>query len=126
MSYSANLSAVKAASLSQQVTANDVANMNTPGYKSKRVDLESGPEGQGVRPAAIRENTKPGPAVEQIQTSRNEQGQVRQEEVRVEGSNTDIAEETVQMIEDEAYLRSNTEAISSHFRATGSVLNILV
>lgn len=126
MNYSASVSALRAASLSQQITANDLANMNTNEYRSKRLDLESGPEGKGVRPAAIRENTTPGPAVEEFRTYENEQGRVRQREVRVEGSNTDVAEEMVQMIEDETYQKSNAEVIAAHHRATGNVLDILI
>ncbi|MFP4167915.1 MAG: flagellar biosynthesis protein FlgG [Desulfonatronovibrionaceae bacterium] len=126
MNYSANVSALRAASLSQQITANDVANINTNEYRSKRLDLESGPEGRGVRPAAVRENTSPGPSVEELQTYEDEQGRVRQRQARVEGSNTDLAEETVQMIEDEVYMQSNAEAIAAHHRATGNVLDILV
>ncbi|MFO7817847.1 MAG: flagellar biosynthesis protein FlgG [Thermodesulfobacteriota bacterium] len=126
MSYSTSVSAINAASLSQQLTANDVANINTNEYRSKRLDLESGPQGQGVRPAAVRENTSPGPAVEELQTRENEQGRVEQQKTLVEGSNTDMVEESVQMIKDEVYLRSNAEVIAAYHEETGNLLDILI
>lgn len=44
-----NVQALQAIGVSQQVAANNVANMNTDGFQPSRVDLETGPGGQGVR-----------------------------------------------------------------------------
>lgn len=44
-----NIQALRAVSVSQQVLANNVANMNTDGFLPSRVDFETGPEGEGVR-----------------------------------------------------------------------------
>jgi flagellar basal body rod protein FlgB len=44
-----NIQALRAVSVSQQVSANNVANINTNGFLPSRVDFETGPEGQGVR-----------------------------------------------------------------------------
>lgn len=54
-------SAFKAASTSLDVTANNLANVNTAGFRSSSVNLTDGPGGRGVEVGAIAENTSPGP-----------------------------------------------------------------
>jgi flagellar basal-body rod protein FlgC len=49
----ASISALGAFGLGMRVTANNIANVNTNGFKSSRVDYESGPAGQGVRVGAV-------------------------------------------------------------------------
>lgn len=44
-----NIQALRAVSVAQRVSANNVANMNTDGFLPSRVDFETGPEGEGVR-----------------------------------------------------------------------------
>ena len=58
-----NVQAMQGISFSQQVAANNVANMNTNGFHSSRVEFESGPNGQGVRVQDVYENTAAGPLV---------------------------------------------------------------
>ncbi len=62
-SISAPISALDAMGTVMQATANNIANVNSRGYKSLRVDLESGPLDQGVRVGAIFRDMSPGPAV---------------------------------------------------------------
>ena len=50
-----NVQALQAISVSQQVAANNVANVNTEGFRSSRVEYETGPDGRGVRVADISE-----------------------------------------------------------------------
>lgn len=46
-----------------QATANNIANVNTDGFKSSHVVLQSGYRDEGVRVAAIYRDMSPGPAV---------------------------------------------------------------
>ena len=62
-SLSAPLSAMDAFGVVTHATANNIANINSMGYKSLRVDLETGPLDEGVRIGAIFRDPSPGPAV---------------------------------------------------------------
>jgi flagellar basal-body rod protein FlgC len=106
-----NLSALSAFGISQAVTANDMANMNTPGYRAKEARLESGPDDQGVRVAEIREDTSSGPLVPGPENS------------LVEGSNVDLATEMVQMVRDEVAYAANAAAIRTQADMAGVLLD---
>mgnify|MGYP005861903867 CR=1 FL=1 len=106
-------SALGALGISQAVTANDVANMNTAGYRAKEVRLESGPGDQGVQVAEIREDTSAGPLVPGPQDS------------LVEGSNVDLATEMVQMVRDEVAYAANAAVIRTHADMAGVLLDTM-
>ena len=103
-----NLSALSAMGVAQQVSANNIANVNTDGFKSSSVAFETGPEGQGVRVADIRASSAPGPFVD-----------------GVEGSNTDIATEMVGMIRTGHGFSANVTAIRASEEMTGHLLNMI-
>lgn len=103
-----NLSALSALGTAQEVSANNIANVNTDGFKSSSVLLESGPAGQGVEVAAIRESTNPGPEVD-----------------GVEMSNTDIGREMVDMIQTSRAFSANTVFIRATEEMTGHLLNMI-
>ena len=46
-----------------QTTANNIANVNTNGFRASHVVLETGPNDEGVRVGAIYRDMQPGPAV---------------------------------------------------------------
>ena len=120
-----NAQALQAISVSQQVAANNVANMNTNGFRSSRVDYETGPDGRGVRVSDIRENTNPGPMVEGGGYVETEEYR-RYEEALVEGSNTDLATEMVQMIENEHAFAANVAAMRTSMDMTGVLIDMMV
>ena len=120
-----NVQALQAISVSQQVAANNVANMNTNGFRASRVDYETGPDGRGVRVSDIRENTNPGPLVEGGGYVETEEGR-RYEETLVEGSNTDLATEMVQMIENEHAFAANVAALRTSMDMTGVLIDMMV
>ena len=103
-----NLSALSAMGVAQQVSADNIANVNTDGFKASTVQFESGPEGQGVRVGAIRESTAPGPIVD-----------------GAEGSNTDIATEMVGMMRTETGFSANVAAVRVSEEMTGHLLNMV-
>lgn len=61
--FSAPLSALNAHDVIVQATANNIANVNTDGYKRYSVHLESGPLDRGVQVSSIYRDMTPGPAV---------------------------------------------------------------
>jgi flagellar basal-body rod protein FlgC len=92
----ANISALSALGTVQQVSANNVANVNTDGFAAGSVTLESGPGGQGVRVGDIRE-----------------------------GGATDPATEMVTMMRTENAFSANTTAIRASEEMTGHLLNMI-
>ena len=120
-----NVQALQAISVSQQVAANNVANMNTEGFRSSRVEYETGPEGRGVRVADISENTASGPLVPGGEPVRADE-ELRYEEALVEGSHTDLATEMVQMIENEQAFAANVAALHTNFDMTGVLIDMMV
>jgi flagellar basal-body rod protein FlgG len=60
MGLQINASGILAALLRQRVTANNIANVNTPGYRAARADLTSGPDG-GVRLGSVTRSEALGP-----------------------------------------------------------------
>ncbi|WP_045210950.1 flagellar basal body rod C-terminal domain-containing protein [Desulfonatronovibrio magnus] len=123
MSIAVSAGAMSSFGLSQNITAHNVANINTDEFKSQRLDLETGPQGQGVRPAQIVEDQSMGPLVQRQQAVENEQGLMVQQEVAVEASNTDLAREITGMIRDERAFESNAQAIRSQENLIGVFLD---
>lgn len=120
-----NVQALQAFSLSQQITANNVANINTNGFHSSRLDLETGPDGQGVRPQQIVENSNPGPLVQGYEPVQTESGMTYADSL-VEGSNTDLAAEMVQMILDEQAFAANAAALRTQMEMKGTFIDEMV
>ena len=103
-----NLSALDSLGVAQQVSANNIANVSTEGFKASSVALESGPEGQGVGVAAINESTNAGPEVD-----------------GVEMSNTDIGTEMVDMMTTGHAFSANVAAIRASEEMTGHLINMV-
>jgi flagellar basal-body rod protein FlgC len=103
-----NLSALTALSTVQEVSANNIANVNTDGFKASSVVLESGPEGQGVDVAAINQSTTPGAMLNGVETS-----------------NTDIGREMVDMIKTGHAFSANIVFIRASEEMTGHLLNMI-
>lgn len=61
--FSMAQSALSAVDVVMNVSASNIANINTDGYKASRVTLQSGPADEGVRVAAVHRDMTPGPAV---------------------------------------------------------------
>ncbi len=109
MNINANISAMDALGSAYQVTANNVANVNTDGFQASRANLESGPEGDGVRVSSITTDTTPGAMFEGRETS-----------------NVDTASEMVGMITTENAYAANAAVIHAGDQTTGYLLDMLV
>lgn len=104
----ANVSALSALGTVQEVSANNIANMNTDGFRASSVALESGPNDQGVEVAAIRESSNPGSLINGVETS-----------------NTDLVTEMTDMITTSRAFEANTTFIRASEEMTGHLLNMI-
>lgn len=126
MRIDTNVSALNALSTQMAVSANNVANVNTNGFQASRADLETGHGDQGVQVAAIQKDTSPGPAVPSLERTQNpDTGQVQTSWQYVEGSNTDLAREFVNMTAAQNAYEANAVAIRTQDEMAGAVLDIL-
>jgi flagellar basal-body rod protein FlgC len=127
MRVDSNLSALMAFGTGMAVTANNVANVNTEGFKSSAVTLETGANDQGVRVAAIEKNESAGPLIPEPQQVLNEQtGYAETQQVYVEGSNTDLAREMVNLNVYQNSYSANIAAIKAQNEMQGVVLDLKV
>lgn len=108
------LSAISAFSVKMNVTANNIANVNSDGFKKSRATLKDGPFG-GVIPVVNRDDS-PGTS-----TTISENGVKTQ----VEASNVDIAEEITESISTQAGYKANLKTIQAHDEMLGSLLDTI-
>ncbi len=125
VSLAASLSALDAYALSQQVTANNLANMNTEEFRASRVTLEDVANQGGVAVQEVRE-TSDAPPLVPSQRLLEVQGQVVQEQACVEGSNTDVAREMVNLMVNQRAFEANAAAVRVQDEMVGTVLDISV
>jgi len=119
------LQALSAFGLSMQVRANNIANVNTPGYKSREAVLETGPDGRGVGVAAVVQDDSPGALVPQLENVETEDGRTETREVYVQSSNTDLAREMVGMMLDQHAFSANAATVRTWEQAGGSIIDML-
>lgn len=112
---SSSLSAVSAYQKKLDVTANNVANVNTDKFKKSRLNLEEGANG-GVTTSLQQINT-PGFPKEVIQ----EDGTT----VETESSNVDIAEEFTDMMGTETAYKANLKVVKTQDEMLGSLLDTM-
>ena len=123
VSLTASLSALDAYAVSQQVTANNVANMNTEGFNASRVTMEDVANQGGVAVQEIRETSAAPPMVPSQQLL-EVQGQVVQEQAYVEGSNTDVGREMVNLMVNQRAYEANAAVVRTQEEMVGTVLDI--
>ena len=111
-----SLSALQAVGTAQQITANNVANVNTDGFKASRTEYSSGPADQGVE-AVVSRTTSPGPAVV-TDWSAGASGMA-------EGSNTDVPREMVSLMQHEDAYAANAAVIRTQDEMSGTVIDLM-
>lgn len=119
MNSIAGVNALKAYDIRQQVNANNVANVNTDGFKPSRATMEETEGQNGVRVQEIRKED------ENLRTQRNRENERSQQEQK-EPSRTDLVTEFTQMIENKNAYNANAQAIKVNDQMTGEILNKLV
>jgi len=119
---SPSLSALYSLSTSLQVTANNIANVNTNEFKASVTRFETGPMDQGVRISEIRKDGSPGAFV-QAPVFTEENGRTNQRLGWVETSNTDVSREFVNMISTARAYEANVASIRTADDMMGTLLN---
>ena len=119
-------SALSAMSTSMAVTANNVANVNTDGYKSKDVRLATGPGGQGVRVGDVVEDDSAGGYRPAAVSAQNEAGVYEPTAAMVETSNVDLARQAVDMVETTRTFEANAAVIRTQDDMLGTLLDTRV
>ena len=113
------VSAMNAFSVDMMARANNIANMNTDGFKAQNVTLTTGPQGQGVMVGSIYPDVSPGPLVPGHDPTVNGMGYT-------EGSNTDIAREFTHMISDQHAYAANAVVVRTYDTVAGTLVNMMV
>ncbi len=121
---SSNLQALSAFATSQAVTADNVANVNTDGYQSARVTLETGQGGTGVAVQEISRDQTPGPLRYEERPVETADGRTEGEWTAVEGGNVDLAAQMVHMTTDANAYFANLAAVRTQDELVGSILNV--
>ncbi len=125
MSIDVSIQAMQAIDVSQRVAANNIANMNTDGFRASSVRLEDGPEGVGVRVSSIGENSDHGPMIPSTRLEMNDSGQVEALSQFVEGSNTDVGREMVNMLVNQNAYAANAAVVRAWDQTTGVLLDAI-
>ena len=108
------MSAISAFSVKMNVTANNIANVNSNGFKKNRTTLKEGQFG-GVEPNVDQVNT-PG-----LTKLISEDGEDRQ----VEASNVDLTEEVTDSIVTQVGYKANLKTIQTYDEMIRSLLNAI-
>lgn len=114
MNIGTSLSALNAFTVQRDVTANNVANVNTSGFKSSSVTLENG-QGQTVKASVIANNSSYSLA------SNNSSGNGAEEL-----SNVDIVNEMTQLIPTLHAYDANLKMIEANIETRGTLINMVV
>lgn len=108
------LSALSAIQIKTQVTANNVANVNTDGFKKTRATLVEADQQGGIT-TNIQQMATPGPMVYEP----TENG-----DTLVEKSNVELTEELPKMLIDRRSYQANIKSIQVQDEMLGSLLDI--
>lgn len=119
-------SALGAFSTSMAFTANNVANLDTDGYKSKDARLSTGPNGQGVQVSGVSEDTSPGALRDGTASVQNAAGDSETRSDMVETSNVDLTRQMVDMTETSQAYGANTAVVRTADDMAGTLLDMVV
>ncbi len=122
---SPSLSAINVLSSSLQVTANNIANVNTNEFKASSTRFETGPMDQGVQISEITKDGSPGAFVP-APVFTEENGKAMQRMGWVESSNTDYGREFTTMMSTQRAYEANIASIRSMDQMAGYLLDTTV
>ncbi|MEA1923745.1 MAG: flagellar basal body rod C-terminal domain-containing protein [Pseudomonadota bacterium] len=114
-SLNTSLNAIQSHFIRLQASADNIANLNTDGYKGKRVIINQDPTGTPT--ATISTDTNPGPSRMEL----NQKGEL----VEVEMSNVDLATEYVKTMESTQAIKANLKAAQTTDELLGEIINTL-
>lgn len=124
--FSINAGAMSSLATAMQVTANNVANVNTEEFKASRVTFEDVANQGGMRVQDIQETSAEGALVPVDKPVEDENGKLVQTRSMVQSSNTDIARESVNMISTEHAFAANAAVIRTWDDMIGGLLDEMV
>ncbi|WP_300158902.1 flagellar basal body rod C-terminal domain-containing protein [Solidesulfovibrio sp.] len=119
-------SALGALSTSMAVTANNVANADTDGYKSREANLVTGPDGQEVAVASVSGDDSPGGLNPARVSAYNDAGVYEPRNGLVEMSNVDLVRQSVNMVEVSRAFEANVAVIRAADDMAGTLLDMRV
>ncbi|MCD6292922.1 MAG: hypothetical protein J7M09_05640 [Deltaproteobacteria bacterium] len=114
-SLNASLNAIQSHFTKLQTSAENIANLNTDGYKVKRVVITQDPTGNPT--ATISSDTKSGPSRMEL----NQQGEL----VEIEMSNVDLATEYIKTMESTQAIKANLKVAQTADELLGEIINTL-
>lgn len=126
MDFGAPLSALQAFSTGMQVSAHNIANVNTDEFHASRARFAEAEGSRGVTVSSIQETTQPGGYVQSLRPTRDaESGRVDAQWRTVEASNTDLAREMVGMISYQRGFQANTAVVRTMEQMQGTLLDMI-
>jgi flagellar basal-body rod protein FlgC len=114
-----SIQAITALTKAAEITAENLANVSTPGYKARRARLEEGPGGEGVRVSHLDADSSPGPDISFLYSD----APPPLNAVR-EGSNVDVAREMVDLIGTQNAFAANVAVVREWDRTLGLVIDL--
>jgi flagellar basal-body rod protein FlgC len=123
VSLATSLSALDAFAVSQQVTGNNLANVNTEEFRASRVTFEDRPDLGGVAVQDIQQTPEAPPMVPSMRLL-EQQGRMAQESTYVPGSTTDVAREMVNLMVNESAYAANAAVARTRDEMVGTLLDI--
>jgi flagellar basal-body rod protein FlgC len=116
-----------AMSTSVAAAAGNIANLDTDGYQSRRVDLSTAGDGQGVQVSGVTVDTTPGSLRSDSTGSAGDFVNISdQGRGMVETSNVDLARETVTMMDASRGFEANAAVILTQEDMAGTILDLRV
>lgn len=110
-----SLNAIQSHFTKLQTSANNIANLNTDGYKGERTTIKEGPTGTTTT-TTTRDKT-PGPSRMEL----NREGDM----VEIEMSNVDLATEMVKSMESSQAIKANLKAAQTADELLGEIIDTL-
>lgn len=120
------LSAFQACSIEMLVCADNIANVNTPGFQARSVSLTSGPRGEGVQVAAVHRNASSGMLIPDPVRLAGDADPTERANGYCEGSNTDVALEFVRMTAAQRAFEAGAACMRTCDEVAESLLNMKI
>lgn len=115
--FSNSVSGIQAAFSKQEVSAHNLANLNTEGYKARRLQQSESTAG-GVQTESIQTNDSPGPPIPGRRTP------TEQSSNYLEGSNVKPSREVVSQMASEHSNAANVTALKTQNEMLGSLMDL--
>ena len=116
--------------LRNEVISNNIANVDTPGFKSSRVNFEdlmaeaAGAENGGIPLAVTNDRHIPGPAADSVANVEAQVVTDNTTEVRLDGNNVSVENEMVDLAKNSINYYATVNKINSEFKKLNTAINV--